>query len=64
VDRPGADGAFTLADLLPGGYRIAAVTDVEGEEWREREFLQSLVAESVRLTLVEGQTIRQDLRLR
>ena len=53
--RPGVDGLFTLKNLPPGDYRIAAVTDVETNEWFEPSFLQQLVAASASLSLAEGE---------
>ncbi|OYV99559.1 MAG: hypothetical protein B7X11_05310, partial [Acidobacteria bacterium 37-65-4] len=62
--RPGADGGFSVRDLPPGEYRIAALTDVEPDEWRKASFLESLGDASVAITLKEGATTRQDLRIR
>lgn len=55
MTRPSADGKFVLRDLPPGEYRIAAVTDVETNEWFEPSFLQQLVAASATLTLADGE---------
>lgn len=62
--RPGADGLFTFRDLLAGEYRLAALTDVEDDELRSTAFLESLIASSVTLTVKEGATTRQDIRIR
>lgn len=62
--RPGSDGSFTLRDLPPGDYLIAAVTDIEQGEWRDPAFLAQLVPASIPVTLAEGETKRQDITIR
>ena len=64
VMRPAADGTFSTRDLLPGKYRIAALTDVEEAEWRTAAFLESVFEASIVVTLADGQTTRQDIRIR
>jgi len=63
VVRPNADGAFSAKDLPSGEYRIAALTDVEDEEWRRPSFLESLLDASLGLVVTPGVTTRQDLRI-
>lgn len=64
VTRPEADGGFTARDLPAGAYRVAALTDVEDNEWRTSAFLESLYDASIALTVTDGQTTRQDIRIR
>ncbi len=61
--RPATDGSFAFADLPPGIYLLAALTDVEPDEWQKPEFLSALVPASVKVTLAEGEKKRQDLRV-
>jgi hypothetical protein len=61
--RPASDGAFATADLPPGEYFIAAVTDAEPNEWQQPSFLERLVAASIKITIANGQKARQDLRI-
>ncbi len=61
--RPGTDGRYTVRNLPPGDYAIAAVTDVEPGEWFDPAFLQELLAASMRITLNEGDRKTQDIRL-
>jgi hypothetical protein len=63
VVRPNADGSFSARDLPSGDYRIAALTDVEDEEWRRPSFLESLLDASLSLVVTPGVTTRQDLRI-
>jgi hypothetical protein len=62
--RPAADGGFTARDLLPGAYRVAALTDVEENEWRTAAFLESIFDASIAVTLMDGRSTRQDVRIR
>jgi hypothetical protein len=61
--RPASDGAFSFADLPPGDYLIGAVTDADPDEWQQASFLEQLVPASVKVTIGEGQKVRQDLRI-
>lgn len=61
--RPGTDGRYTVRNLPPGDYAIAAVTDVEPGEWFDPAFLQELLAASMRITLNDGDRKTQDIRL-
>jgi len=62
--RPASDGRFSVADLPAGDYLIAALTDVEPDEWKRAEFLGQLVAAGVKVTIRDGERTVQDLRLR
>ena len=61
--RPGTDGRFSIANVGPGDYHLAAVTDVDQFEWFDPAFLDQLVPAAVKVTLVEGETRTQDLRV-
>jgi hypothetical protein len=61
--RPGTDGRFRVANLPPGDYFIAAVTDVEQGEWFDPSFLASLVSASTKITLAEGEKKVQNLKI-
>ena len=64
VLRPAADGGFNVRGLPPGAYRIAALTDVEENEWRTAAFLDSVLDASIAVTVADGQITRQDIRIR
>lgn len=61
--RPGTDGRFTVPNLPPGEYRIAALTDVAPGDLNDPAFLEQVVAASVKFTLAEGERKTQDLRI-
>jgi hypothetical protein len=62
--RPATDGAFSLTDLPPGDYYVAALTDLD-PAWQTSAFLEPLVAAgaAVKVTIGEGEAVRQDLQL-
>lgn len=64
VMRPAADGLFSTRDLPPGTYRLAALTDVEPDEHRRAEFLESIYESGIAITVAAGIMTRQDVRIR
>jgi len=62
--RPGADGTFIATDLPAGDYRIAALTDVEDDALRTAAFLEQLLPASIPVVVKDGETTRQDIRIR
>jgi hypothetical protein len=61
--RPSSDGNFSIVDLPAGDYLIAALTDIEPDEWQQPAFLETLVPTSVKISIADGQKVRQDLRI-
>jgi hypothetical protein len=56
MTRPTSAGTYSIRNLPPGEYGIAAVTDVEQGDWFDPEFLARLLAASpARITLGEGE---------
>jgi hypothetical protein len=52
--RPDDRGKFSIGGLAPGVYRAAARTVVAEGQWEDREFLQQLLKEAVRIELSES----------
>lgn len=61
--RPATDGTFDVRGLPSGQYLIGALTDVEPGEWHDPTFLGELSKVAIKVTLREGQTTTQDVRL-
>ena len=61
--RPATNGEFAFEDLPPGEYFLAALTDVEPDEWQDRTFLGALTGSAVRVTVGENERHSQNLRL-
>ena len=63
MTRPGIDGKFYFRNLPPGEYFLSAAGEFENGLQYDPEFLKSLVTGAVRVTLMEGETRTQDLRV-
>jgi hypothetical protein len=61
--RPASDGKFTVTGLPAGEYYVCAVTAVERTEVYDPAFLDQLVGVSFRITIADGQKLKQDLKL-
>jgi hypothetical protein len=61
--RPATDGQFRLDDLPAGSYCLAAVTDADQETWQSPAFLTQLLAAGVQVTIGDGETRTQDLKV-
>jgi hypothetical protein len=61
--RPGTNGRYLATNLPAGRYRLAAVTDVETNEWFDPLFLDTLIATSIQLTIAIGERKVQDIRI-
>jgi hypothetical protein len=63
-----ANGAFSIRDLPPGAYFVAAVdrrrASEENGEWLDPDLLDSLTPGATRITLSEGQSISANPTLR
>jgi uncharacterized protein (DUF2141 family) len=62
ASRPGVDGRYTITGLPPGRYRLAALVDVESDEWLDPAFLERLLPASIAFELSVDQRLEQDLR--
>lgn len=61
--KPSADGAFTFRNLPPGDYLLAAIDDVETNEWFDPSFLQRLLPTAMKVAIAEGEQKVQDIKL-
>ncbi len=61
--RPTTDGRYVIRGLPAGEYYLAAVTDVEAGEQFDPEFLRALVGAAVTVTMTDGGTTTQGLRV-
>lgn len=63
VGRPDSEGRYSLSGLPAGGYLIAAVTDLEPGTESDPEFLQALAGAAIAVTLTDGGSTVQDIRV-
>jgi hypothetical protein len=61
--RPGTDGKFTVSNLPPGDYRMAAVVDVAPSDINDPAFLEQIVGASFAIKLGVGENKTQDLKI-
>ncbi len=61
--RPGVDGRYAISDLPAGEYLLAAITDIDQDEWQAPGFLDQLVAGAVKFTLADGESRVVNLRV-
>ena len=61
--RPDQNGRFQIRGLPPGDYFLAVIDPQQPGEWFVPAFLEQQAADALRLTLSEGATRTQDLRL-
>ena len=62
--RPATDGRFMLPDLPAGEYLLAALTDLDPNDWQDASFLEQVAPAAVKVTIREGEKKVQDLRIR
>jgi hypothetical protein len=61
--RPATDGRFSIRDLPPGEYLLAALTDLDPDDWRDPAFLGQVAPAAIRVSLSAGQPATQNLRI-
>jgi len=61
--RPDVDGRYTFTGLPAGEYLVAVVSDIEPGGQFDPEFLSSLGGAAVHVTITDGGTHVQDVRI-
>ena len=61
--RAAQDGSYEVPYLRPGEYLIAALTDLDPEDLYKRSFLETLAGSAAKISLAEGQTLVQNLKI-
>jgi protocatechuate 3,4-dioxygenase beta subunit len=61
--RPATDGRYAFNNVPPGDYKIAPVVDAEPGAWFDPAFLQELDQTALRVSIGEGESKVQNVRL-
>jgi len=61
--QPDQTGAYRFRGMPPGAYFLVAVDDVEQGEWFDSGFLDEMRPGAIRLTISDGATGAQDLKV-
>ncbi|MGQ0737420.1 MAG: MSCRAMM family protein [Acidobacteriota bacterium] len=61
--RPDQDGRYVLRGMPPHDYFVVAVRDLEPGRWQDPEFLEIIRDHAARVSLGEGETKVQDLKV-
>jgi protocatechuate 3,4-dioxygenase beta subunit len=62
--QPSTDGRYRIAELPPGEYFVAALTEFDQLDMLDQAFLEQVAAAAIRVTVKEGERKVQDLRIR
>lgn len=61
--RPSSDGRYAFADLPGGDYLLAVLDDLEPADLDDPAFLEQVAAAAVTITVADGASVTQDLRI-
>jgi hypothetical protein len=61
--RSNADGSFNVTGLVAGEYLVAAIEDVNREEWFDRARFERARTGAARVTVAVGERTTRDLRI-
>lgn len=61
--RPNQEGRYTLRGMPPEDYFVVAVRELEPGQWQDPEFLESIRDQATRVSLGEGETKVQNLKV-
>lgn len=64
VGRPNQDGRFKVTGLPPENYLVIAMPALQGSEWQDPDYLESLRPLAQAITLADGEARTLDLKLR
>ncbi|HUL73456.1 MAG TPA: carboxypeptidase-like regulatory domain-containing protein [Vicinamibacterales bacterium] len=61
--QPASDGRFKVTGLAAGEYFLAAVTDMDPQDWGDPVFMEQVAAAAIKVTLGDGEKKVQDVRI-
>jgi len=60
--RAATDGSYTIPNVPPGEYFVAAADDIQPGQWFDPAFLQGLITGATKVTIAEGDKKTLDIR--
>jgi protocatechuate 3,4-dioxygenase beta subunit len=60
--QPASDGKFRATGLPAGEYYVAAVTDLDPQDWGDPAFMDQIVPGAIKITIGDGEKKVQDLK--
>jgi hypothetical protein len=64
IVRPSSAGRYVFADLPPGSYLVAAVTDFAASDFKDRTILEQLSGAAIKVSIADGARVEQNLAIR
>jgi hypothetical protein len=61
--QPASDGKFRATGLPSGEYYLAAVTDLDPQDWGDPAFMDQIVPGAIKITIGDGEKKVQDLKV-
>ena len=61
--QPASDGKFRATGLPAGEYYLAAVTDLDPQDWGDPAFMDQIVPGAIKITVGDGEKKVQDLKV-
>jgi hypothetical protein len=61
--KPGSDGTFAIRNLPAGKYYVCGLSEIDPSRLADPHFLEQLVPTSFTITLAEGESKRQDVKI-
>jgi protocatechuate 3,4-dioxygenase beta subunit len=60
---PASDGKYKASGLAAGEYYLAAVTDLDPQDWGDPTYMDQVAAAALKITIADGEKKVQDLRV-
>ena len=61
--QPGNDGSYKIPSLPAGDYYLAAVTDLDPQDWGDPTYLEQVAAVAQKITLKDGEKQTKDFKI-
>jgi hypothetical protein len=62
--QPASDGKYRATGLPAGEYYLAAVTDLDPQDWGDPAYMEQVAAAALKITIADGEKKTQDLKVK